>query len=137
MSFYTPILRSQSCERQTHTHISSSHLRKPRPIEQRLLSLYLDLYDEWVHNRFLYLSNRMLCRDEKIEPASLALINQLHDIWQMLSRASNNYAAYTARVNDIYQAYLIPTMSLIEMSDAPEGNRFPVDEDQVNANQAA
>lgn len=99
--------------------------------------MYLDLYDEWVHNRFLYLSNGVLCRDEQIEPASLALINQLHDIWQMLSRASNNYAAYNSRVNDIYQVYLIPTMSLIDMSDVPEGNRFPVDEEQVNANQAA
>jgi hypothetical protein len=117
--------------------VVAAHLRKPRLIEQRLLSLYLDLYDEWVHNRFLYLSNGVLCRDEKIEPASLALINQLHDIWQMLSRASNNYAAYNSRVNDIYQVYLIPTMSLIDMSDVPEGNRFPVDEEQVNANQAA
>lgn len=67
----------------------------------------------------------MICSEEKIDPACLTLTRQLHEIWDILSRATNNYATYTRRLNDIRKVYLVPTLLMIEMPDSPEGQKYP------------
>jgi hypothetical protein len=111
----------------TNYHLySCSHLRKPRFLEQRLLSLFLDLYDEWIYNRFLHMSNRMILQEDKPDPACLTLINGLNEVWEILSRSVDNYAAYKVRLSDIDDEYLLPTFNMIEVPDSPTVEEFLV-----------
>ncbi|KAJ5693427.1 hypothetical protein N7462_002850 [Penicillium macrosclerotiorum] len=98
--------------------VVAAHLRKPRFLEQRLLSLYLDLYDEWIHNRFLHMSNRQILQEDKIDPARLDLTRHLHSIWEILSRSIENYALYREALQEIRDEYFTPTME--EMPNAPD-----------------
>lgn len=112
--------------RPTNTYILCSHLRKPRILEQRLLTLYLDLYDEWIHTRFLHMSNRMIMQEDNLEPACLTLINRLNEIWEILSRSVDNYAIYKGRLSDINDEYLLPTFNMIEIPQSPSVEEFLV-----------
>ncbi|KAJ5169202.1 uncharacterized protein N7482_004796 [Penicillium canariense] len=98
--------------------VAAAHLRKPRFLEQRLLSLYLDLYDEWIHNRFLHMSNRLILQEEKIDVPRLDLARHLHSIWEIMSRSIENYAIYRGTLADIRDIYFTPTMT--DMPNSPE-----------------
>ncbi|KAF3391265.1 hypothetical protein F1880_007512 [Penicillium rolfsii] len=106
--------------------VAATHLRKPRILEQRLLTLYLDLYDEWIHSRFLHMSNRMIMREADLDPACLALINWLNEVWEILSRSVDNYAIYRERLSDIDGEYLLPTLNMIEIPQSPSVEEFLV-----------
>ncbi|CEJ54860.1 hypothetical protein PMG11_01149 [Penicillium brasilianum] len=108
--------------------VAVAHLRKPRLLEQRLLSLYLELYDEWIHNRFLHMSNRMIMREDQIEPACLALTGHLHEIWEILSRSVDNYATYRVRLADIRNEYIVPIQEMVELPNEPDVEDFVVEE---------
>ncbi|KAF7716350.1 Uncharacterized protein PECH_000133 [Penicillium ucsense] len=102
------------------SRVASAHLRKPKVLEQQLLSLYLDLFDEWVHERFLHLSNRKILQDNRIEPDCLQLISHVHDVWEILMRNVRNYAAYTDQLEHIRLVYLTPVFTMTEMAVPPE-----------------
>ncbi|KAJ5927909.1 hypothetical protein N7466_006865 [Penicillium verhagenii] len=74
--------------------VVSAYLKKPRRIEQTLLSKLLDLYDEWVHNTFLRLRNTQIAQEVTLDIGRLQLTRTLHAIWEVLSRAIESYANY-------------------------------------------
>lgn len=89
--------------------------------------MYLELYDEWIHDRFLHMSNRMILREDKVDPACLALTRRLHEIWEILSRSVDNYATYKGRLSDIREEYLVPILEMIEIPNSPDAEGFFVD----------
>ncbi|KAJ5953515.1 hypothetical protein N7454_000411 [Penicillium verhagenii] len=76
------------------TSVLTIYLKKPRRIEQMLLSKLLDLYDEWVHNTFLRLRNTQIVQEKTLDIGRLQLTRSLHAIWEVLSRAIESYANY-------------------------------------------
>ncbi|KAJ6096894.1 hypothetical protein N7486_007640 [Penicillium sp. IBT 16267x] len=91
-----------------------SHLRKPRHLEQTLLSKYLDLYDEWVHNTFLHLRNTQITHEKNLDIGRLQLTRTLHAIWDVLSRAIESYAIYRDALHSIKSRFFAPVM--VELS---------------------
>ncbi|EPS27271.1 hypothetical protein PDE_02214 [Penicillium oxalicum 114-2] len=100
--------------------VASAHLRKPKELEEQLLALYQNLFDEWIHERFLHMSNRKILHDIRIEPACLELISHVHDIWELLMRSATNYTTYMTRLDDIRRVYGLPFFVMTEMAEPPE-----------------
>ncbi|KAJ5885758.1 hypothetical protein N7504_011594 [Penicillium tannophilum] len=88
----------------------ATHLRKPRHLEQTLLSKYLDLYDEWVHNTFLHLRNTQITQEKNLDIGRLHLTRTLHAIWDVLSRAIESYAIYRDALHSIKSRFFAPVM---------------------------
>ncbi|KAJ5263849.1 hypothetical protein N7478_011454 [Penicillium angulare] len=86
---------------QRMVRLVSAHLQKTRRLEQHLLQLLLDLYDEWVHNDFLRLRNAQIVQEAPLDNNRLHLTRTLHAIWDVLSRAIENYDIYRASLNAI------------------------------------
>lgn len=90
-----------------------SHLKKPRVPEQKLLAQLTELYDKWVHDKFLDLRNRQILVEERLDEHRLRLTQYLHTIWDILSRVLEGYAAYREILDEIKEKYfkLIPGAS--------------------------
>lgn len=87
-------------------------MKKPRAPEQRLLSQFSNLFDAWVHDRFLYLRNHQLFVEEGLHMDRLQLTRHLHTVWELLTRLVQNYASYRAALNDIREKYFSSTMGV-------------------------
>ncbi|KAJ5765348.1 hypothetical protein N7520_004907 [Penicillium odoratum] len=105
----------------------STHLKKPRRLEEVLLSMYLELYDEWVHNTFLRLRNAQITQEENLDFDRLQLTRTLHAIWDVLSRAIERYGIYRDALHSIKGRSFSP--AIIELSGSQVARCF--DEDTV------
>ncbi|KAJ5081308.1 hypothetical protein NUU61_009572 [Penicillium alfredii] len=94
------------------------HLKKPRPLERRLLTLYLELYEGWVHTAFLHRRNRQILQEEKPNPDRLELSRFLLAIWDVMTRCIENYAVYTSTTRDIREKYFTPALQ--QLCDSAE-----------------
>ncbi|KAJ5610176.1 hypothetical protein N7510_006895 [Penicillium lagena] len=87
-----------------------AHLKKPRLLERQLLSVYLELYEAWVHTTFLRLRNRQILREDIPNTDRMDLSRHLLAIWDVMTRCIDNYSIYTFTTCDIRDRYLEPTM---------------------------
>lgn len=85
--------------------VSCSHLKKPRASEQKLLVQFAEVYDKWVHDKFLVLRNAQILAEERLESNRLQLTRYLHAIWAILARVNEGYAAYRQILNEIREKY--------------------------------
>ncbi|KAL2002593.1 hypothetical protein VTN02DRAFT_6447 [Thermoascus thermophilus] len=94
------------------------NLRKPRPLERRLLTLFLELYDAYVYNSFLYIRNRQIIIEDNPDVVRLELSRLLIALWDILNRVIENYEAYIIKMKDIRHRYFEPAMN--QLQDSPE-----------------
>lgn len=66
------------------------------------------------------MSNRMILKEDNLDPACLALTANLHEIWMVLSRANKNYARYRSYLDEIVHVYLLPFQNMMEIPDSPD-----------------
>jgi hypothetical protein len=95
-----------------------SHLKKPRPLERRLLTLFLEVYEAWVHNTFLRQRNRQILAEDIPVPGRIDLSRRIIAIWDVLTRCIENYSLYTWATRTIRANYFAPAIDLL--SDAPD-----------------
>jgi hypothetical protein len=95
-----------------------SHLKKPRPLERRLLTLFLEVYEAWVHNTFLRQRNCQILAEGIPVTGRIGLSRRIIAIWDVLTRCIENYSLYTWATRTIRANYFAPAMDLL--SDAPD-----------------
>jgi hypothetical protein len=98
--------------------ICISHLRKPRPLEQRLLSLFLEFYDTYIYNTFLNIRNRQIIAEDDLHEERLELSRVLIAVWDILNRVIENYEAYVMAMKDVKRRYIGPAME--SLANSPE-----------------
>lgn len=86
----------------------SSQLKKPRAAEQRLLHLYLDFFDEWVHAEFLRKRNEQIMQEELANMDRLKLTRYMHAIWDTLATVAEDYAVYREMLFVIKERFFVP-----------------------------
>lgn len=82
-----------------------SNLKKPRAPEQILLAQFAEVYEKWVHDKFLALRNRQILVEKHVDPDRLQLTRYLHAIWEILSRVVKAYAVYREVLAEIRETY--------------------------------
>ncbi|KAJ5320607.1 hypothetical protein PENANT_c033G01675 [Penicillium antarcticum] len=98
--------------------VVSAHLKKPRPLERRLLTVFLDFYETWVHTTFLRLRNHQILVEDIPVLARIDLSRRIIAVWDVLSRCIENYSLYTWATRTIRTKYFAPAIDL--MSETPD-----------------
>ncbi|KAJ5926073.1 hypothetical protein N7516_007846 [Penicillium verrucosum] len=112
-------------------------MKKPRHLERRLLALYMDMYEEWVHNPFLLLRNRQVLNEQNRTRARTKLSCRVLLIWELMNSSIETYGALTWITLKVKQEYFTPMMSYL--CDSPEiwehcWNRFQaLEKDRLKA----
>lgn len=94
-----------TCRECVYTDLVYSNLKKPRAPEQILLAQFAEVYDNWVHDKFLALRNRQILVEKNVDPDRLQLTRYLHAIWEILLRAVQAYAVYREVLTEIRETY--------------------------------
>lgn len=87
-------------------------------MERRLLTLFLELYDAYVYNSFLYIRNRQIIIEDDPDVVRLELSRLLIALWDILNRVIENYEAYIFKMKDMKHRYFEPAMK--QLQDSPE-----------------
>ncbi|CAP85478.1 hypothetical protein E8E15_006867 [Penicillium rubens] len=93
-------------------------MKKPRYLERRLLSLYMDMYEEWVHTPFLLLRNRQLVNEQDPSPERTKLSRRVIMIWDLMNSCIESYGTLTWFTLEIKHQYFAPVMGYL--CDSPE-----------------
>ncbi|KAK5798644.1 hypothetical protein VI817_004934 [Penicillium citrinum] len=106
---------------------SSRHLRKPRLIEQRLLSAFLEFFDVWVFKPcFLERSEIGLATDNVRRASAFQYVDVVRDT---LRRATISYAAYRDTLQFLKEKYFFPaTMPNAPDVDVSDMDFLPVEQ---------
>ncbi|OJJ47078.1 hypothetical protein ASPZODRAFT_166327 [Penicilliopsis zonata CBS 506.65] len=93
------------------------HLKKPRPLERRLLSVFLELYDEYVYTGFLRTSNRQLVlEDEEVNVDRSEVSRLLIALWDILNRVIENYELYVKSMKEMKAQFFAPALDTLQNS---------------------
>ncbi|KAJ5787015.1 hypothetical protein N7457_002005 [Penicillium paradoxum] len=93
-------------------------MKKPRALERRLLFLYMDVFEEWVHSPFLRLRCRQVLINKTIDPPRSELACHIVAIRDIISSCIEGYALFTWATKEIKTQYFAPTMThLCESSE--------------------
>lgn len=93
-------------------------MNKPRYLERRLLALYMDMYEEWVHNPFLLLRNRQLLNEQNPTPARTKLSRRVLAIWELMNSCIETYGTLTWLTLEIKRQFFTPMTGYL--CDSPE-----------------
>ncbi|KAJ5968260.1 hypothetical protein N7501_004508 [Penicillium viridicatum] len=93
-------------------------MKNTRYLERRLLALYMDMYEEWVHNPFLLLRNRQLLNEQTPTPARTKLSRRVLVIWELMNSCIETYGTLTWLTLEIKRQYFTPMMGYL--CDSPE-----------------
>ena len=93
-----------------------SHLKKPRPLEKRLLFLFLELYVTYVYNVFQAIGNQQIVIEDELNQEKLGLSRALINVWDILNRVIENYDSYVLAMKDMRGKYFTPTMESLAKS---------------------
>ncbi|KAJ5888964.1 hypothetical protein N7495_009005 [Penicillium taxi] len=74
--------------------VVSAHLRSPRVLEEKLLSLYMAMFDEWIHNLFLDRRSEYTTKEPVVDMGRLRITQSIHFIWEKILHSIHNYAIY-------------------------------------------
>ncbi|KUM59204.1 hypothetical protein ACN42_g7938 [Penicillium freii] len=97
--------------------VFSKAMKNPCYLERRLLALYMDMYEEWVHNPFL-LRNRQLLNEQNPTPARTKLSRRVLAIWELMNSCIETYGTLTWLTLEIKRQYFTPMMGYL--CDSPE-----------------
>ncbi|KAE8354108.1 hypothetical protein BDV28DRAFT_164451 [Aspergillus coremiiformis] len=92
------------------------NLRKPRPLEKHLLTVFQDLYDTYVYSSFLNIRNRQILREDKVHLERDNLTRLLIAGWDVLNRAIENYNEIITISNDLKNRFVEPIMDRLPNS---------------------
>jgi hypothetical protein len=95
-----------------------SHLKKPRPLEQHLLSLFLEFYDTYVYSTFLRIRNQQIIVEDQLNKERLELSSVLIAVWDILNCVIENYEDYVTAMKDMKRQYIGPAME--SLANSPE-----------------
>ncbi|CRL19158.1 unnamed protein product [Penicillium camemberti] len=93
-------------------------MKKPRYLEQRLLALYMDMYEEWVHNPFVLLRSCQLLNEQNPTPERTELSRRVVVIWDLMNSCIETYGTLTWLTLEIKRQYFTPMMGYL--CDSPE-----------------
>ncbi|EKV05084.1 hypothetical protein Pdw03_8974 [Penicillium digitatum] len=93
-------------------------MKKPRNYERRLLALYMDMYEEWIHYPFFLLRNRQLLNEQHPSPARTKLSRRVLVIWELMNSCIESYGTLTWLTLEIKRQYFTPMMG--HLCDSPE-----------------
>ncbi|OXV05763.1 hypothetical protein Egran_06468 [Elaphomyces granulatus] len=96
--------------------VVTSHLKKPRPLERRLLFLFLELYVTYVYNVFQEIGNQQIVIEDELNQEKLGLSRALINVWDILNRVIENYDSYVLAMKDMRGKYFTPTMESLAKS---------------------
>ncbi|KAA8646903.1 hypothetical protein EYZ11_012616 [Aspergillus tanneri] len=99
------------------TRIIIRHLRRPRPIEQRLLSVFLDFYDSHVYTDFLNIYNYQALHDDALFVERMELSRLLIAMWDVLNRTIENYNLVILINFDIKSQSVGPALAELDNPD--------------------
>ncbi|KAJ5220689.1 uncharacterized protein N7469_009576 [Penicillium citrinum] len=107
--------------------VVAGHLRKPRLIEQRLLSAFLEFFDVWVFKPcFLERSEIGLATDNVRRASAFQYVDVVRDT---LRRATISYAAYRDTLQFLKEKYFFPaTMPNAPDVDVSDMDFLPVEQ---------
>ncbi|KAE8394529.1 hypothetical protein BDV23DRAFT_179680 [Aspergillus alliaceus] len=92
------------------------NLRKPRPLEKHLLTIFQDLYDTFVYSSFLNVRNRQILHEDKPHTDRDRLARLLIAGWDVLSRAIENYSEIITINSDLKNRFVEPIMERLPHS---------------------
>ncbi|CAG8894921.1 unnamed protein product [Penicillium egyptiacum] len=93
-------------------------MKKPRYLERRLLALYMDMYEEWVHTPFFLLRNRQLVNEQHPSRGRTKLSRRVIIIWDLMNSCIESYGTLTWVTLEIKRQYFAPVMGYL--CDSPE-----------------
>ncbi|KAJ5728090.1 hypothetical protein N7493_004420 [Penicillium malachiteum] len=93
--------------------IVNCHLRNPRPVEQDLLVLFLNLFDEWVYSEFLTRRGAQIPTEDDIYLSRIQLSQSIHAIWGGLASANQNYANYKRMLLILRDELFLPSINAL------------------------
>jgi hypothetical protein len=93
-----------------------SHLKKPRPLERRLLFLFLELYVTYIYNVFLEIGTQQIVIEDELNQEKLELSRALINVWDVLNRVIENYDSYVIAMKDMRGKYFTPMMESLAKS---------------------
>lgn len=111
--------RRNDGQKRQFSHFAFSYfrnVRKPRSIEERLLSLFLELYDAYVYSRFVRIRNRQIITESGLGPERLELSRLVIAIWDILNRIIENYAAHVHAMREMKRRFFAPAMEELRRS---------------------
>ncbi|KAJ5963233.1 uncharacterized protein N7479_003109 [Penicillium vulpinum] len=94
------------------------NMKKPRQLEQRLLALYMDMYEEWIHTPFLRLRQRQLLDEEPPNFPRTKISRQVLIVWEIVNRCIEIYRTLTWITLEIKRKYFAPVMGYL--CDSPD-----------------
>jgi hypothetical protein len=85
-------------------------MEKPRFLEERLLSLYMDMYEEWIHVPFLRRRNIQLEEEKTPSFPRMRVSRRVITGWQVIGQCIDTYSALTRLTHEIKEKYFTPIM---------------------------
>jgi hypothetical protein len=93
-------------------------MKKPRALERRLLDLYMNVYEEWVHDPFFSLRNRQIVHEEGANASRAELSRHVSSILDKLTSCIDKYAAFIWVTLEVKREFFAPMIG--HLCDAPE-----------------
>ncbi|KXG52444.1 uncharacterized protein PGRI_087280 [Penicillium griseofulvum] len=90
--------------------VVAKNMEKPRFLEERLLSLYMDMYEEWIHVPFLCRRNIQLKEEKTPSFPRMRVSRRVITGWQGIGQCIDTYSALTRLTLEIKEKYLTPIM---------------------------
>ncbi|KAJ5373683.1 hypothetical protein N7517_005689 [Penicillium concentricum] len=98
--------------------VVAKNMKKPRYLEQRLLALYMDMYEEWVRVPFLRLRKPQLLDEQFPNFPRTKIFRHVLVVWEAIHRCTDSYDALTRVTQEIKRKYFAPSMGYL--CDSPE-----------------
>ncbi|KAE8137885.1 hypothetical protein BDV38DRAFT_282498 [Aspergillus pseudotamarii] len=92
------------------------NLRKPRPLEKHLLTVFQDLYDAYVYSDFLNIRNRQVLLEDGLHVERDNLTRLLIAGWDVLNRTIENYNEIITINLDLKGRFVDPIMERLPRS---------------------
>ncbi|KAJ5501902.1 hypothetical protein N7463_004776 [Penicillium fimorum] len=93
--------------------VVAKNMEKPRYLEQRLLALYMDMYEEWVRAPFLRLRKPQLLDEQFPNFPRTKISRHVLIVWEAIQRCIETYGALTRVTHEIKRQYFAPTMGYL------------------------
>ncbi|KAJ5722806.1 hypothetical protein N7488_000841 [Penicillium malachiteum] len=93
--------------------IVNCHLRNPRPVEQDLMVLFLNFFDEWVYTEFLSRRGAQVSTETDIHLPRIQLSQSIHAIWGGLASTNQNYANYQRMLLILRDELFMPSINAL------------------------
>ncbi|KAJ5446809.1 hypothetical protein N7445_001630 [Penicillium cf. griseofulvum] len=98
--------------------VVAKNMKKPHYLEERLLSLYMDMYEEWIHTPFLRRRKLQLLDEQVPNFPRTRVSRRVLTIWEAIDRCIETYGALIRLTLEIKREYFAPMMG--HLCDSPE-----------------